>query len=260
MSDRATMADLLVSVRSAADAAAALEGGCALVDVKEPKAGPLGRASDATIRAVIEFTAGRRPVSAAFGELAEDLPVYWGPGLAFAKWGLAGFSHGSSWQKGLLKAAKKLQAASPGCQPVAVAYADWRAAASPPPEVVADFTRKSSWKVLLLDTWTKDGRTLLEWMPEAEVISFCRCCQNTGIRVALAGSLGLDSIHLLRAAQPSWFAVRTAACRDGQRDGIIDTDRVRQLVDVLSEWDSAATSGSSGSGLRPTLVQPALGP
>src|SRR4051794_20645147 len=82
---------LLVSVRDAAEAAAALRGGADVIDVKEPRRGPLGRADDATVAAVVAAVAGRRPVSAALGELADAgaaAPAV--PGLAFVKWGLAG--------------------------------------------------------------------------------------------------------------------------------------------------------------------------
>jgi uncharacterized protein (UPF0264 family) len=64
------MMNLLVSVRSAAEAAAALAGGAGLIDVKEPARGALGRADAAVIAAVVRAVGGRRPVSAALGELA----------------------------------------------------------------------------------------------------------------------------------------------------------------------------------------------
>ena len=44
---------LLVSVRDAVEAEAALAGGAHLIDVKEPARGALGRADDATIAAVV---------------------------------------------------------------------------------------------------------------------------------------------------------------------------------------------------------------
>ena len=66
---------LLVSVRSAAEACAALAGGAALIDVKEPAHGPLGRASDDVIRAVMDAVGGRCAVSAALGELADHAVV-----------------------------------------------------------------------------------------------------------------------------------------------------------------------------------------
>src|SRR5947209_8028398 len=43
---------LLVSVRSAAEARAALDGGAALIDIKEPARGPLGRADDGVMAEV----------------------------------------------------------------------------------------------------------------------------------------------------------------------------------------------------------------
>ena len=63
------MTQLLVSVRSAEEAEAALHGGAALIDVKEPRRGALGRASDGILADVVRTVAGRRPVSAALGEL-----------------------------------------------------------------------------------------------------------------------------------------------------------------------------------------------
>src|SRR5262249_54305435 len=64
---------LLVSVRSAAEAIAAVEGGADLIDIKEPSHGSLGRADDAAVTAVLQAVGGRKPVSAAFGELRESL-------------------------------------------------------------------------------------------------------------------------------------------------------------------------------------------
>src|SRR5690242_18461623 len=63
---------LLVSVRSAAEAQAALTGGASLIDVKEPARGSLGRADAATLTDVLRMVAGRRPVSAALGELPKE--------------------------------------------------------------------------------------------------------------------------------------------------------------------------------------------
>src|SRR3712207_4897772 len=60
---------LLVSVRSAEEAEAALAGGADLIDVKEPRGGSLGRAEDWVLAGVLRRVSGRRPVSAAMGGL-----------------------------------------------------------------------------------------------------------------------------------------------------------------------------------------------
>src|SRR5947209_83593 len=117
---------LLVSVRSAAEASAARRGGAALIDVKEPRHGALGRAAAAVVADVVATVAGRLPVSAALGELPEGGPL---PdalaGLAFVKWGLAGAAALPDWQTQLGRRAEQVQAVAPGCTVVAVAYADW---------------------------------------------------------------------------------------------------------------------------------------
>ena len=64
---------LLVSVRDAAEAAEALDGGAAIIDVKEPRHGPLGAAEPEAIAAVARMVGTRRPWTMACGELGEVL-------------------------------------------------------------------------------------------------------------------------------------------------------------------------------------------
>src|SRR5262249_35138064 len=73
------------SVRSAREAVAAPDGGSGLIDVKEPAAGSLGRVADEVIAAVIRAVAGRRPVSAGRGELAEAPRVFPADGRRYHK-------------------------------------------------------------------------------------------------------------------------------------------------------------------------------
>ena len=70
------MSKLLVSVRSADEAQAALDGGASIIDVKEPSLGSLGRASEAAIAAVVNRVARRIPISAALGDLDEHRAEY----------------------------------------------------------------------------------------------------------------------------------------------------------------------------------------
>src|SRR5437868_1726634 len=112
------MAGLLVSLRSRAEARDALEAGAELLDIKEPRRGPLGRASDSTIRAILDRVEGARPVSAAFGELLDRLPDYPTPGLAYAKWGLAGCASRRDWPARLRARAKTVHQLTAACQPV----------------------------------------------------------------------------------------------------------------------------------------------
>jgi len=228
------VAELLVSVRSAAEAEAALVGGAALIDVKEPSRGSLGRGDDATLRAVIDTVAGRRPVSAALGELIETPLSPVAMNLCFGKWGLAGYRKLSSWQRDIVAAARQMRRVMPSCGPVAVAYADYRRANAPSPQAVCSFACAEHFPAFLLDTWGKAGTTLLNWLSPMRIGDLCARCREAGVRVALAGSLGFDQVRSLLRVEPDWFAVRGAVCRKGHRLGAIDTRRVRRLANLLS--------------------------
>jgi uncharacterized protein (UPF0264 family) len=224
---------LLVSVRDLGEAAAARAGGADLIDVKEPTHGPLGRADEATIRGIVEFMAGRCPLSAALGELAtgDDIPEV--AGLDFVKWGLAGI--GADWQPRLKRA---LQRAGEARQRsgVVVAYADAAKADAPPVEEVVAFATEKPGRVLLIDTFAKGPprRTLLDWLSAEQLRGICQRCHAAEVRVALAGSLGEAEMLPLLPAEPDWFAVRGAACTGGKRDARVSPRRVRYLKEMLA--------------------------
>jgi uncharacterized protein (UPF0264 family) len=225
---------LLVSVRSVAEAETAFAGRASLIDIKEPRFGSLGRATPATLRAVAGRMAGRCPISAALGELRESPVPPEVAGLAFAKWGLSGCGRQTNWRRDLARAGRQVREVNPGCRPVAVAYADWQRAQAPAPRHVWDFAREHGWDVILLDTWDKDGSTLLDWVPLAELARLRERSLGAGIRVALAGSLGPEQVQTLLPLCPDWFAVRGAVCRGGRREGVIHGPAVRQLVALLA--------------------------
>jgi uncharacterized protein (UPF0264 family) len=233
------MTRLLVSVRSAAEAEIALAGGAGLIDVKEPANGPLGMAPVSVIREVINAVAGRVPVSAALGEardagdfLADDVAVR----LAFVKYGTAGCRgvDMAQWERTFSLASRRLQELHAACRVAAVAYADWNRARSPAPGELCDLACQRRAGAFLLDTWEKDGSTLLDWLPPAEIEGLARRCRSAGIPIALAGSLGPPQIRELAPLRPDWIAVRGAACRSGRRESTIDLAKVRGLAQMLS--------------------------
>jgi (5-formylfuran-3-yl)methyl phosphate synthase len=238
-----TKTGLLVSVRSAREAAAALEGGADLIDIKEPRRGALGRASNDVVSAVLDSVAGKRPVSAALGELSQlrdTLPV---PGLSFVKCGLANLGGSKRWQRQLLNLRERIGGSRQAPELVNVAYVDWKNAAAPPWQDVAEFALRKSGGVLLLDTFDKKWRskakanrpaTLLDWLTDSEICQLCHDCHRAGVRIALAGSLRVRQILQLIDARPTWFAVRGAACEANKRDGEIHVLKVLDLVELLA--------------------------
>jgi uncharacterized protein (UPF0264 family) len=236
------MSKLLVSVRSIEEAEAALLGGAALIDVKEPSRGSLGRADDATVAAVLHYVGQRRPVSAALGEWRQSPLLLPAAGLRYVKWGLARAGLDATWRTDLAAAAKRLQRTTPTCQLVAVAYADWERAKAPPPAEVCAFASELACGAFMLDTWCKDGTSLLDWLHRAEIAELTRTCRAHGIPVALAGSLRLADVPALLPLEPDWFAVRGSVCHGGSRGREIDPEAVRCWAEFLARSVTAATA------------------
>jgi uncharacterized protein (UPF0264 family) len=231
------MTQLLVSVRSAAEAEAALQGGASLIDVKEPANGPLGKADDAVIAEVVRAVAGRAPVSAAIGEwkataFSSRSSVL--SGLNYVKFGLAGSGH-DNWQGFVSQAVRMLaERCYPSATPVVTAYADWEYARAPSVDEVCGYACRQAGGVFLLDTYLKDaGQTLLDCLPLPKLAGLCDLCRGAGVQIALAGSVGTDEIRKLLPLQPDWIAVRGAAC-EGGRDGVVSEARVCELAALIN--------------------------
>jgi uncharacterized protein (UPF0264 family) len=222
---------LLVSVRDLPEAQAALAGGAAVIDVKEPSRGPLGAADPATLHAIADAMPPAVCLSAALGELGEwpaaqlaDLPL---ARLRFVKCGLA---HQADWQPRLLRLREQLARIEPACQLVAVAYADV------PPGVaeVARFAAEQGFAVLLIDTFHKAGRTLSDYLTWPALGQLIARLHDARVDVALAGSLGLADVAAVCRAGADYLAVRGAACVGGWRDAPVDVRRVTRLAEALT--------------------------
>ncbi len=225
---------LLISVRSAAEAASILGEPVGLIDIKDPFRGPLGRASDATINAVLDVVNHRVPVSAALGELIDFTNIDGLPldRLAYVKLGLSRLGDHEDWRDRLLAVRNDIERHGT-CRLVAVAYADWRRAGAPSPANVAALATSRHFGAFLIDTWGKDGSTLRDWMRLEEIEGWCRHFRAAGIPLALSGALTVEDIRDMVGLQPAWFAVRGGACGDGDRKHDIEPARVRTLVAAL---------------------------
>ena len=220
---------LLVSVRSVEEALAALDGGADLIDVKEPENGPLGKATDEVIAEIVQYVAGRRPVSAAMGELLDDVKSdLRSISLAVRKWGLAGCAE-EPWHEPLLELREATSAIV-----VPVAYADAESAESPSVADVANFAGSNGFPIILIDTWEKEGFDLLSWMTPGELRRLVDEMRAKGTAVALAGSLKREHALILQRIEPDWVAVRGAVCDGGKRSEKVVAEKVRALRMALA--------------------------
>src|SRR5262245_34676088 len=116
---------LLVSVRSAAEVAAAVKGGADIVDAKEPGRGSLGPVSAPTLGAIIRSLPANVPLSVALGEARDGAAATAGllardemdrlPDELYLKLGLAGVRGASAALAALSQAVRA--ASSTGFRP-----------------------------------------------------------------------------------------------------------------------------------------------
>ncbi|MBL9161504.1 MAG: hypothetical protein JNL18_02050 [Planctomycetaceae bacterium] len=237
------MTQLLVSVRSAAEAEAAIRGGADWVDLKEPDRGPLGAVSCEVARAIVAEVQDRAPISAAAGELcdwpasdARDLLAV--AGISQLKLGLSGFG-GRSWHGAWLSARRETHAA--GKDLVAVIYADAAAAKSPAPLEVAALAGATGSRWLLIDTFDKRGGNLFDHQSALELNELFQFARGHGVTTAAAGRLTAAAIAALPLNVVDVVAVRSAAC-GGDRGGRVSAESVatlRQLVRNLAAVSQA---------------------
>jgi len=222
------MTALLVSVRNAVEAQAALLGGADIVDVKEPRFGSLGAASVATWQEVNEVVGSQALLSIALGELMDFAPVL-GDALPdhthYAKIGLAGCMDRSEWPVRWLEAWESLPA---DVQRVAVCYVDQQQARSPNWDRILEEAPAVDCKCLLLDTFDKSAGNLFTHWSVTHLRHVVARATDLGLLVVAAGSLGKADLERLEEAGVGCLAVRGAVCRP-DRTGHLQEELVRQL-------------------------------
>ncbi len=233
---------LLVSVATAADAAAALAGGADVIDAKDPAAGALGAVSLATLCEIRAAVDGARPLTAALGDAADTGDVgarafaVAEAGAALVKVGFAGVTDAARAAE--LGAAAVRGAASGGAGVVLVAYADAARVGSLEPGVLVAVAADAGARGVLLDTADKGGPGLLGCMTPAALAEWVAAARAAGLLVALAGRLTAEDVGVVRALRPDVVGVRGAVC-DGGRSGTVSAARVRALRLATTPTDAA---------------------
>jgi (5-formylfuran-3-yl)methyl phosphate synthase len=223
---------LLVSVSGPEDAAAAIEGGADIVDAKDASQGALGAVAPPVLREIIATAAGRRPVSAAWGEAPDSsvptrLAGLGAGDVSFVKLGFAAGVNGHQGSAHARSLASVL--AGTGIAIVLAAYAD-AGRDRLGRDAVIEIAASCGATGVLLDTLDKRGaRPVFAILDPEEVAAWVAEAQRAGLLAALAGSIGADEIALARDTGADVAGVRGAVCTGG-RTGRVSAARVRALV------------------------------
>jgi TusA-related sulfurtransferase len=85
----------------------------------------------------------------------------------------------------------------------------------------------------LIDTLTKDGRNLFDFMPEPLLRDMVMEAKQAGLSTALSGHLKLENLDELARINPDIVGVRGAVCSSGERDRAVAWEAVAYFKEQL---------------------------
>jgi len=234
---------LLISPQNVEEAIEAVAGGADIIDVKNPKEGPLGANFPWVIREIKQFISGGVELSCTLGE-APNLPG----SMALAAFGAAslkvdyvkvGLSNVHTVQNavGLLEGVvRAVRMCDSKIKVVVAGYGDYFRVNSIEPQFVVQAAFVAKADVVMLDTAVKDGKNLFAFQSCQQLEAFIGFAHKQGLGVALAGSLQGQDLGVVKGLGVDFVGLRGAACENNNRDtGSITRERVRALVENIKQ-------------------------
>jgi uncharacterized protein (UPF0264 family) len=232
---------LLISPKNEAEAVEAIAGGADIIDVKNPKEGPLGANFPWIIRRIRRATPANIEVSCTLGE-APNRPGSMAlaslgaatTGVNYIKAGLYGLKtleDAVYLMRSVTKAAKEY---NPSIKVVTSGYADANRISTVDPLLVPEIARESQADIAMLDTAIKDGKNLFTFLTKPQLQSFVDAAHSYGLKAALAGSLQKEDLLTVYALGADVVGLRGAACTLSDRvNGQITREKVQELVEIV---------------------------
>ena len=233
---------LLISVVSAREVAAAVQGGADIIDVKNPAEGALGAGAPHVIRQVRAATPAALPVSATLG----DLPQLPGTaalaalgaatcGIQYVKVGLKGAQDVEEAEALLREVCRAVRDYDDAIRIIACGYADADQIGALAPADLPLAATQAGVDGCLLDTFDKSHGNLFSCLTDAQLHRFVAECRQSGLLCALAGSLKAEDLPRVREYGADIVGVRTAACVGGRVHGRVEANKVRHLKSLLHD-------------------------
>ena len=232
---------LLISPKNETEALEAIAGGADIIDVKNPKEGPLGANFPWVIKRIRQITPANIEVSCTLGE-APNLPGSMAlaalgaatTGVTYIKVGLYGLKtpeEAVHLMRNITKAAKEY---NPLIKVVASGYADAARISTVDPLLVPKIAHEAQADIAMLDTAIKDGKSLFNFLTETQLQQFVGTAHNYGLRAALAGSLQKEDLPAVCALGVDVVGLRGAACTLNDRvNGQITREKVQELAEIV---------------------------
>ena len=250
---------LMVSVQNLPEALEALAGGADIVDVKNLQEALVGSAHPRVVKDIREAIPLERHASVTLGVVPNQVGT-----VAMAVY-TAGVLQATSVKVGFMnteyeRAVETLLAAREALEGfdtklIGSLFADNPLYDGLDPHLMIRLAKEGLCDGFLVDTLTKDGRNLFDFLTEDELREMVFEGKELGISTALSGHLRIDDLDELARINPDIVGVRGAVCQKGDRQSGVHRDAVaefkRQLelrqtgeVDVYGQ----TLSGVTGNG------------
>jgi uncharacterized protein (UPF0264 family) len=232
--------EILISVVNEQEAIAAIKGGAEIIDVKNPLEGALGANFPEVIKGIRKVTPPEIPVSAAIGD-APDLPGLMSLAalgaancnIQYVKVGLYGVRTTERATKMLMEIKKAVKGYKQDIKVIAVAYGDGYKinALSPHDAVLAAV--ESEIDGCMMDTIIKGEGDLFSSISIGNINKFLKLCRVHNLISALAGSLRVEHLPLLKELRPDIIGFRGGVCSGDRVNGVLETEAVKNIKEGL---------------------------
>ncbi len=253
----------MVSVQDLPEALEALKGGADIVDVKNLQEALVGSAHPSVVRQVREAVPDKHHASVTLGVVPNQIGT-----VAMAVYS-AGVLDATSVKVGFMKteyqaAVETLLACREALEGfdtklIGSLFADNESYDGLDPHLMVDLAKEGKCDGWLIDTLTKDGRNLFDFVPEEQLRDMVFQGKELGMSTALSGHLRLENLDELARINPDIVGVRGAVCAKGDRISGVYWEAVaefkRQLairqsgqVNVYNERIGMPTNGRNING------------
>ena len=238
-----TKLKLLISPMNEKEALQAIAGGADIIDVKNPKEGPLGANYPWVIKKIREITPKNIEVSCTLGEIP-NLPgsislAALGAaslGVEYIKVGLYGFTNDHEAIDLLDNVSRAAKEYNPHVKVAAAGYADAERIGGLDPMQIPEIALRGHADVAMLDTAIKDHKNLFSFLDAEKIKKFIDYSHYLGLQSALAGSLRKEDLAVLYDLGADIAGVRGAACSNRDRvSGELKTELVQELVEIIKQ-------------------------
>jgi (5-formylfuran-3-yl)methyl phosphate synthase len=229
------LVSVLVSVRNVEEAKIALKAGVDLIDLKEPEKAAMGMVDLSVVSLIQKALTSNLSLSMACGELS-DVPKHLDflpTGISFYKFGLSNCKSTGNWVHNLLLLKEQVLLLNESAFIVPVLYGDYLKANSIKPFALLEMLLEHSFFAIMIDTWVKDGSSVLDWITVDELSQIQNKCE-----------VNLEKITrvIREGVKPAWFGFRGAVCKDRSRNKTIDFGLTLDLIAGVKRLNSLGSS------------------